>query len=642
MYGLGRDERMTTQTQTKAPRFQFILIKPSHYDADGYVVQWLRSTMPSNSLAAVFSLAQGAADRDVLGPDLPVDVIAIDETNTRVKIEDLIARIEDNGGKGLVGIVGVQSNEFPRAVDIARPLREAGIQVMIGGFHVSGCLSMLPELPDDIKAAQELGISIFAGEAEDHIDTVIRDAAAGTLERLYNHMKELPCLANVPAPPFLPYDFVERTVGNVTSFDAGRGCPFQCSFCTIINVQGRKSRYRTPDSIEHILRMNYEQGVNRFFITDDNFARNKDWEAIYDRIIKLREEDGLDVRFMIQVDTLCHRIPNFIEKSKRAGVTRVFIGLENINPANLIAAKKRQNKITEYRKMLLEWKRFGIMTFAGYILGFPNDTPESIKQDLEIIKHELPLDMLEFFVLTPLPGSEDHKVLAEKGVWMDPDMNKYELEHVVTGHEKMSKEEWQGAYHSAWGIFYTDEHMETVLRRAYACGINIRSLMPVLFWFKNAATVEGLHPLQWGIFRIKHRTDRRAGLPIENPISFYARYGAEIARKAALLGKSWWDLKRIVKRIEADPIAADYKDEALTPVVDEDAEHMGLYNQNEAARTAVERELRVAGVKPNGASKGQPALNMKQNGKPAQAQDPAEAFKAPKGGKRRPESATPA
>ena len=291
----------------------------------------------------------------------------------------------------------------------------------------------------------------------------------------------------------------------------------------------------------------------------------------------------------------------------------MFIGLENINPANLLAAKKRQNKITEYRKMLLDWKRVGIMTFAGYILGFPNDTPESIKQDLEIIKRELPLDMLEFFILTPLPGSEDHKVLAEKGVWMDPDMNKYELEHVVTGHAKMTKEEWQGAYYSAWGIFYTKEHLETVLRRAYASGVNIRSLMPVLFWFKNAVPVEGLHPLQWGIFRIKHRTDRRSGLPIENPITFYARYAAEIARKATLLGKSWWELKRIVKKIEADPHAKDYKDEALTAVVDEDAEHMGLYTQNEAARVAVERELRVAGVKkPNG--NGQPALTAKANG----------------------------
>ena len=173
------------------------------------------------------------------------------------------------------------------------------------------------------------------------------------------------------------------------------------------------------------------------------------------------------------------------------------------------------------------------MTYAGYILGFPNDTPESIRHDLEIIKKELPLDMLEFFVLTPLPGSEDHKVLAEKGVWMDPDMNKYELEHVVTAHAKMSKDEWQEAYRTAWGIFYTDEHLETVLRRAYACGINIRSLMPVLFWFSSAVPVENLHPLQWGIFRIKHRTDRRSGLPLESPIPFYARYAADIVAQGA-------------------------------------------------------------------------------------------------------------
>ena len=96
---------------------------------------------------------------------------------------------------------------------------------------------------------------------------------------------------------------------------------------------------------------------------------------------------------------------------------RVFIGLENINPDNLIAAKKRQNKITEYREMLQKWRDHGAITYAGYILGFPGDTKESIMRDIEIIKRELPLDILEFFFLTPLPGSEDHKVLcAERGL----------------------------------------------------------------------------------------------------------------------------------------------------------------------------------------------------------------------------------
>ena len=606
---------MLKRTPTTKARFQLILIKPSHYDNDGYVVQWIRSTMPSNSLAAVYSLAKGAAERELLGPDLPIDVMAMDETNTRVKTKEIARRIAENGGRGMVGIVGVQSNEFPRAVDIARPLREAGVQVLIGGFHVSGCLAMLKELPGDIKEAQGLGVSIYAGEAEEGLDEVILDAARGELRPLYDHMKHLPDIGNIASPPFLPNDFIERTIGNVTSFDAGRGCPFQCSFCTIINVQGRKSRYRTPDSVEQILRMNWDQGINRFFITDDNFARNKDWEAIFDRIIKLREEDGMDVRFCIQVDTLCHKIPGFIDKSKRAGVTRVFIGLENINPANLIAAKKRQNKITEYRKMLLEWKRVGIITYAGYILGFENDTPESIRHDLEIIKKELPLDMLEFFILTPLPGSEDHKVLHEKGVWMDPDMNKYDVEHVVTGHSKMTEAEWTEAYRTAWGIYYTDEHFETIIRRAYASGINLRSLMPVLFWFSSAVPVEGVHPLQWGIFRIKYRHDRRAGLPLESPFVFYGRYAADIARKLALVAKRWRHLKRIVRKVEADPHAKLYKDEALTPVAEEDSDHMELYTQNEAARTAVERERRVAAKTGNGNGGKAPApAGLRTNG----------------------------
>ena len=101
-------------------------------------------------------------------------------------------------------------------------------------------------------------------------------------------------------------------------------------------VQGRKSRHRSPADIEKIVCLNYAEGMRSFFITDDNFARNKDWESILDRLIHLREIEKLDIGFIIQVDTLCHKLPNFIEKCARAGVRRVFIGLENINPDNLL------------------------------------------------------------------------------------------------------------------------------------------------------------------------------------------------------------------------------------------------------------------------------------------------------------------
>src|SRR5205814_8426856 len=123
-------------------------------------------------------------------------------------------------------------------------------------------------------------------------------------------------------------------------------------------------------------------------------------------LIYLRSVEKMELSFIIQVDTLCHRLPRFIEKCAAAGVKKVYIGLENINPANLLAAKKKQNKITEYRKMLLEWQKAGILVYAGYITGFPYDTAESILNDLEVIKRELPIDVLEIHYLTPLPGSE--------------------------------------------------------------------------------------------------------------------------------------------------------------------------------------------------------------------------------------------
>ena len=200
----------------------------------------------------------------------------------------------------------------------------------------------------------------------------------------------------------------------LTSFDAGRGCPFQCSFCTIINVQGRKSRYRTADDVEAHHARQLAQGINRFFITDDNFARNKDWEPIFDRLIQLREEEGMTFGFMIQVDTLCHKIPNFIEKATRAGVTpRVHRAGEHQSGQSRSRAKKRQNKITEYREMLLAWKAHGVHHLCRLYPRLPGrHAGDRSVRDIEIIKRELPLDMLEFFFLTPLPGSEDHKRAA--------------------------------------------------------------------------------------------------------------------------------------------------------------------------------------------------------------------------------------
>ena len=569
-----------------AKRFSLVLIKPSHYDDEGYVIQWLRSGIPSNTLAVLNGLALDCNERRVLGDDVAIDISAFDETNTRIRPERIARQIARGGGRGMVALVGVQTNQFPRAMDIARRLRAAGVQVSIGGFHVSGCLAMLPDLPPELKEAMDLGISLFAGEAEGRLETVLEDAWNGELKPLYNYMGDLPSLEGTPVP-ILPASQVRRTGGGITSFDAGRGCPFQCSFCTIINVQGRKSRRRTPDDIERIVRQNVAQGVKRFFVTDDNFSRNADWERILDRLIDLRERDKLDIRFVIQVDTMCHRLPGFIRKAARAGVVRVFIGIENINPGSLAGANKKHNKIAEYRRMLLEWKHAGVGVIAGYILGFPGDTPESIARDVSIIQRELPIDLLQFFCMTPLPGSEDHQRLYLAGASLDRDLNRYDVEHVTLDHPLMSRAQWQQAYRDAWAAFYSRDHFETVLRRAEATNSSPGKVITQLIWSYCAVMLEDVHPYQGGYLRRKYRKDRRPGLPVESPFVFYPRYAAGLLYKHFKLAQAVWRYRPFVKKLRRDPAARNYTDAALAPVADEEIDSVETFTAGGAAKPSL-------------------------------------------------------
>ena len=236
----------------------------------------------------------------------------------------------------------------------------------------------------------------------------------------------------------------------------------------------------------------------------------------------------------------------------------MFIGLENIDPDALAAAKKRQNKIWEYRKMLQAWKDVGVITYAGYILGFPDDTPEKIARNIEIIQREMPLDLIEFFFLTPLPGSEDHKVLHTKGVWMDPDLNKYDLNHRVSHHPIMSDATWEKVYFNSWRQFYTPEHVETVLRRDAARGKRTSALYSSVVHFLGSILVEKVHPLECGIVRRKIRTQRRPGMKIENPILFYPRRVVESLTSGVRWAQLFLEFRPALKRVEEDENAGVY------------------------------------------------------------------------------------
>ncbi len=575
-----RSALFQTRHAIRPSRSKFLveLIKPSHYDDQGYVIQWWRGFIPSNSLSCLYGLALDVSERRALGPEIEIDIEVRDETNVFIPIKKIVARFAANGNCGLVCLVGVQTNQYARAMDIARELRAAGIQVAIGGFHVSGCLAMLPELTPELKEALALGITLFAGEAEGRLEEIFRAAYENRLQPVYNFMKDMPDLGNRPLP-FLPQRYVARYAGKLGCFDAGRGCPYACSFCSIINVQGRKSRYRTADDVEQMIRAGWRQGVNSYFITDDDFARNRNWEAILDRIIDLRLKERLRINIIMQVDTLSYKIPNFVYKAAAAGCRKVFIGLENINPASLKGASKGQNHIGEYRAMLQTWRKARVLTYAGYILGFPADTPESIARDIAIIQRELPIDIMEFFMLTPGPGSQDHQELYLKGVPMSPDTNQYDSEHAVTAHPRMTAEQWQDIYRRAWHLYYTPAHVETILRRAGASGLNPGRVASMIFYFYASHAFEGVHPLQSGVFRRKRRSQRRAGFARESALIFYPRRLAEIVGTyiPALRYLAWLELLRW--RIRRDPERKQYSDVAISPAAEDDKTLFELYRR---------------------------------------------------------------
>lgn len=552
--------------------FDLYLIRPTRYDDNGYPVQWWRTIIPSNSLACLNGIAQDAVARQVLGPDVTVAITAIDEINSRIDTAKIVRRQKETGNPSLVCLVGVQTNQFPRATALGRRFLAGGIPVCIGGFHVSGCLSMLKDLPPDLKQAADDGMSFFAGEAEEgRFDAVLRDAWAGSLKPVYGDIRRTPNLAGAPLPS-MPVEEVRKNINRYSSFDLGRGCPFECSFCTIINVQGRKSRFRTADDLEAIVRESAAQGVNRFFLTDDNFARNKAWKSFTDRLIELKEQ-GFPVRMAIQVDTVAHKIDGFIDACVAAGADQIFIGLENINSDSLELVKKRQNRIEDYREMFMAWKKHPVFIICGYIIGFPNDTDDRIRHDIQVIKDELPIDAIYLNFLTPLPGSEDHRRLYEAGIWMDPDMNKYDLNHRVTHHGTMSDAEWERAYWDAHRAFYSFAHMTRIIKRMVALRSN-KKLTTVnrLVAYREGPRLEGVSALESGYLRLRRRRERRPELPLEHPLVFYPKYGWRLFARTGTAVVTYLRLRLILHRALRDPKRFEYTDAAIAPPADPGAD----------------------------------------------------------------------
>jgi radical SAM superfamily enzyme YgiQ (UPF0313 family) len=535
-------------------RLVVILIRTSKYDDDGYVVRHWRGTLPSNTLSCLGSLTEDVVRSGELGP-VEVRVEVIDEIVSRVDPAALGRRHRRDGTKVVVGLVGVQTNQFPRAQDLARHFKTQGFDVIIGGFHVSGAIAMSASMPPECQDMLDAGVTLVLGEVEGRWGAILRDVLADRLQPVYDYLATPPELADMPLPRASRATQRRFVMTHGGTIDAGRGCPFSCSFCTIINVQGRRMRSRRATAILDQVRENYwlngRSGVRHYFFTDDNFARNPQWEAIFDGLIRLREQEGLHIDFMMQVDVQAPRVQGFVDKAARAGCVQVFIGMESVRDDNLHAGGKPQNRAADYRDMIARWHEVGVVCHVGYIIGLPCDTYERVMEDVRTLRETLHVDQASFFMLAPLPGSRDHQAAVRAGVALDPDYNNYDSFHAAAPHPRMSKQEWERAFRDAWAEFYSFEHMRRSLLAQ-----NPHTYWPVLknlIWYR-AAMIEGAHPMITGFLRLKDRRSRRPGFPIERRWAFARRRAREAAHQVREYARLYREMRELwlLTRIRRD------------------------------------------------------------------------------------------
>ena len=450
--------------------------------------------------------------------------------------------------KLVVALVGVQTNQFPRALDLGREFRAHGLDVLMGGFHTSGTINMLSEQEPDIQTLFRESIVVVSGEVEGYWERILADVLNGRPKRLYSFAQDLKNLVDIERAP-LPVisattmrHFARSSFGTV---ETSRGCPFSCSFCTIINVQGRTMRERSPEGIatwcdRTIASMASTSTSLRTTTSPGRSTGGKPSR----RLIRLRKEEGIKVTFMMQVD-LARKPEDFVRLAAEAGCTQVFIGMESVNPQNLKAEGKRQNKVEDYQDIIREWHAAGIVVHAGYIIGLPFDTKAQVAQDVQYLMEEIQPDQASFFMLTPLPGSHDHREMKKRGEWMDPDFNKRDSFHATIRHPHMTAEEWTQAYRDAWQAFYSKENLIKILTRWNHSPAAYWNLLFVYLWYKNAALIEHEHPMIAGFFRLKDRRARRPGFAVDPwPVHLWKR-----AREVLRLLRSWAGLLKEMEEI---------------------------------------------------------------------------------------------
>ena len=529
-------------------------IKPSRYDEDGYVQLFRYGVQQNNTLTVLKALNESLNRAFAERGNVSLETVIWDEICDGLVSPETVLAIKDkareDGVELLIGLAGVQSNQYPRGRDLALQFVAQGMTTMMGGFHVSG-------YPESRQFLNSCGVTTVVGEAENLWGQIIQDFLHGELKLNYSVSEGIraktgqddiivPVITGAQLPVVDDRYLTRFFNPAMTTLDTSRGCPFTCSYCSVKNVMGRTMRSREPDAVVQWVRdAARNHGINSLFLVDDDFFRSPRWEEILTGLVAVKREfPALSFMIQVDVDASCYanvaegesetakhrRSRRFVELAAKAGCYQAFVGIESLNPDNLNFATKYQNtddrqrrmnledarrKVLEkYRRVVDNWHKVGVAVHAGYMLGFPFDAADCGRIAARTLK-KLGFDIVSFFIMTPLPGTEDQARYAKEGAIIDWDFNNLDSQHVTLKHEKLDSASWMRAYRDAFRGFYSlPRLLHTVFTVAGGRGLSAEGRRSTVrqFAYYFFSYRQGRHPMVGGVWQIRRRDVRRTAI----------------------------------------------------------------------------------------------------------------------------------
>jgi hypothetical protein len=394
-----------------------VIIKPSKYTADGGVERFRWGFMPNSTVPYVRSMTPAEID------GVPTEVHAVDEyVHTDQRYLSLLRN--PRGGRTLVALVGVQSHQFHRALDLAAYARSNGCSAVIGGPHAMTC---------DTSPMHGRGVSFALAEAELVWPQILGDATRGELQPVYGESQRWQ--RELDAPVVVPprRRDLRRYVIPMLGLYPARGCPFLCNFCSVTKIAGRTIRSQAIATTMASLRAARAAGVRRIMFTSDNFNKYPEAEAL----LGAMAEERLGLQIFVQCDTQIARQERLVALLARAGCFQMFVGVESFDRQTLLEASKRQNRPETYREIVRLCREYGISSHFSNIIGFPRDTRQGILEHSEALR-ELGPTLASFYILCPIPGTEQYDDFLARGLIVEPNLDRFDGTVLTWRHPHLS------------------------------------------------------------------------------------------------------------------------------------------------------------------------------------------------------------